>query len=108
MGINIESDSEESIYRACLLRFQPIMMTTMAGLLGGIPLMLSFGAGSELRRPLGYTIVGGLALSQWLTLYTTPIVYLYLSRLSARRKAGGSKAQQLFSAHQPSPVQAFR
>jgi Cu/Ag efflux pump CusA len=70
--------------------------------------MLRFGAGSELQRPLGYTIVGGLVLSQWLPLYTTTIVYLYLSRLSARRqKAGGSKAQ-LFSARQPSPVQALR
>ena len=84
------------------------MMTTVAALLGGIPLMLSFGAGSELRRPLGYTIVGGLALSQWLTLYTTPIVYLYLSRLTARRqKAGGSTAQRLLGARPPSPIQAL-
>jgi multidrug efflux pump subunit AcrB len=91
---------EESIYQACLLRFRPIMMTTMAALLGAIPLMLSSGAGSELRRPLGYTIVGGLLLSQWLTLYTTPVVYLCLSRLAARRgqKARPSTAQRLFGA----------
>src|SRR5262249_32936735 len=72
----------EAIYRACLLRFRPIMMTTMAALFGGLPLMLGHGTGSELRRPLGYTIVGGLLLSQVLTLYTTPVVYLYLDRLN--------------------------
>src|SRR5262249_56902901 len=62
--------AEESIYRACVLRFRPILMTTMAALLGGVPMMLGAGVGSELRQPLGYTIVGGLALSQILTLYT--------------------------------------
>jgi multidrug efflux pump subunit AcrB len=75
---------EKSIYQACLLRFRPIMMTTMAALLGALPLALQNGTGSELRRPLGISIVGGLLLSQFLTLYTTPVIYLYLDRLGAR------------------------
>ena len=72
---------EEAIYEACLLRFRPIMMTTMAALLGGLPLALGTGTDSELRRPLGITIVGGLIVSQMMTLFTTPVVYLFFDKI---------------------------
>jgi len=83
----------DAIYQACLLRFRPIMMTTMAALLGAIPLAVGFGEGAELRRPLGISIVGGLIVSQMLTLYTTPVVYLYLDRfrLWCKRKWSGNQ-----------------
>ena len=75
---------EQAIYEACLLRFRPIMMTTLAALFGALPLALGTGVGSELRKPLGIAIVGGLLVSQLLTLYTTPVVYLYLDRMRLR------------------------
>ena len=91
-------DSTEAIYEASLLRFRPIMMTTMAALLGGIPLAVGTGIGSELRRPLGIAMVGGLLLSQVLTLYTTPVIYIFFDNLSqrfspSRRRAGGPEPQ---------------
>jgi HAE1 family hydrophobic/amphiphilic exporter-1 len=97
--------AEESIYQACMLRFRPIMMTTMAALLGGVPMMVGTGVGSEIRQPLGYVIVGGLALSQILTLYTTPVVYIYLDRLQTR--LFGEKKSQAPSGHAaPAPEPA--
>ena len=83
----------EAIHEACLLRFRPIMMTTFAAIGGGLPLAIGQGAGSELRQPLGIAIVGGLLVSQWLTLYTTPVVYLYLDRLSRWLSRGGQSPQ---------------
>ena len=74
---------EEAIYEACLLRFRPIMMTTMAALLGAVPLAFGSGIGSELRKPLGICIIGGLLVSQVLTLFTTPVIYLFFGRIAA-------------------------
>jgi hydrophobe/amphiphile efflux-1 (HAE1) family protein len=88
---------EKSIYQACLLRFRPIMMTTMAALLGALPLALQHGEGSELRRPMGIAIVGGLLLSQFITLYTTPVIYLYMDRLGEWSRRWRQKA------HLPEP-----
>jgi HAE1 family hydrophobic/amphiphilic exporter-1 len=90
---------QEAIYQACTLRFRPILMTTMAALLGGVPLMVGSGTGAELRQPLGYTIVGGLMLSQILTLYTTPVVYLYLDRLGAWFAKSKPHAAEVSSPH---------
>jgi multidrug efflux pump subunit AcrB len=94
---------QEAIYQACLLRFRPITMTTVAAMFGALPLVISTGLGSELRRPLGISIVGGLMLSQVLTLFTTPVVYVYFDRLRLwweahrpKRKAISISLQQAF------------
>ena len=100
-------DSQAAIRQACLLRFRPIMMTTMAALLGALPLMLEQGTGSELRQPLGYTMVGGLVLSQMLTLFTTPVVYLYLDRVNNWLGRGhrAESGAALGTAPRPSPAE---
>jgi multidrug efflux pump len=97
-------EPEKAIYQACLLRFRPIMMTTMAALLGGLPLALGTGVGSELRRPLGITMVGGLIFSQALTLYTTPVIYLWFDRLA--RRFGRSRQEEELGGHGPEPAPA--
>ncbi len=97
-------DPKEAIRRACLMRFRPILMTTMAALFGAVPLAIGFGAGSELRRPLGVSIVGGLCLSQLLNLFTTPVIYLTLDRLRVRRHARVvERRQRRLSGTGPSP-----
>jgi multidrug efflux pump len=89
-------NSRDAIYQACLLRFRPIMMTTMCALLGGLPMALGWGAGAELRKPLGIAIVGGLVVSQMLTLFTTPVIYLYLDRFRKRLSASTSRQRPGF------------
>ena len=90
---------QEAIYQACLLRFRPIMMTTMAALLGAVPLAFGTGVGSELRQPLGICIIGGLLVSQVMTLFTTPVIYLFFGRIAAlvRRAHGSEEGEQLSS-----------
>ena len=99
-------EPEEAIRKAALLRFRPIMMTTMAALLGGVPLMLGHGTGSEIRQPLGFAMVGGLLVSQILTLFTTPVIYLYLDKLSAALSSfrfGRQGDSRMAAAGQPQP-----
>jgi multidrug efflux pump subunit AcrB len=91
---NEGKNSRDAIFEACLLRFRPILMTTMAALLGALPLAIGTGTGSELRRPLGITIIGGLIFSQMLTLYTTPVVYLYFDRLQQWRERHRARARR--------------
>jgi multidrug efflux pump len=97
---------QDAIYEACLLRFRPIMMTTFAALLGGLPLALGTGTGSELHRPLGITIVGGLIVSQALTLFTTPVVYVYLDRLRTALRPGADAALAKGTPTSPTPSPA--
>ena len=93
---------EESIYQACLVRFRPIMMTTFAAMFGALPLAIGMGVGSELRKPLGIAIVCGLIVSQMLTLYTTPVIYLALDRMRVRRKSRSAKPRARMQAWTPS------
>jgi multidrug efflux pump subunit AcrB len=102
--------AEQSIYQACLLRFRPIMMTTMAALLGALPLAVGSGTGSELRQPLGIAIVGGLIVSQFLTLYTTPVIYLFFERvrLAVGRRLGARAVVTEPRRQVPLPFNAVR
>jgi multidrug efflux pump len=93
---------KDAIFQACILRFRPILMTTMAALFGALPLALGTGTGSELRKPLGITIIGGLILSQMLTLYTTPVVYLSLDRMRVRWLRAHGRVP-----HPPGQIESF-
>ena len=101
---NLGLRSLEAIYQACLQRFRPIMMTTMAAMLGAVPLAIGFGDGAELRRPLGISIVGGLVVSQRLTLYTTPVTYLCLDCFRLWGNGTGASATGAFTSPHPNPV----
>jgi multidrug efflux pump len=100
-----QTTPREAIFQACLLRFRPIMMTTMAAMLGAVPLALSFGDGGEIRRPLGISIVGGLIISQMLTLYTTPVLYLYLARYRLWALRHWGRAFPALAATPPRPAE---
>jgi HAE1 family hydrophobic/amphiphilic exporter-1 len=86
--------AEEAIYQGCLVRFRPIMMTTMAAMLGAVPIAVGYGAGGEARRPLGLVVVGGLFFSQLVTLYLTPVVFIYMARLQERLERRSQPAGQ--------------
>src|SRR6185437_3925581 len=99
---------EQAIYQGCLVRFRPIMMTTMAAMMGTLPIALGFGAGAEARRPLGVTVVGGLVFSQVVTLFLTPVVYIYMeqaqrwaARTFGRKREGGAEAAATVGGHLP-------
>ncbi len=96
--------AHDAIFQACRLRFRPIMMTTMAAMLGALPLAIGFGEGSEMRKPLGISIVGGLIVSQMLTLYTTPVVYLYLDRFRLWSNAQWQRIYHVPPGSTPAPI----